>query len=81
MSSKKNLLQLEGAKLNENKNFEFNVDNINIEKDNTQKSKIFWIDKYSPTKTSDINSNKDEILYNSPFITFDHIGVSYLATS
>jgi hypothetical protein len=72
MSSKTNLLQLEGAKLNENKSFEFNVDNINIKKDNTQKSKIFWIDKYSPTKTSDINSNKDEILYIKKWLTNFH---------
>jgi shikimate kinase len=63
MSNKKNLVQMEGAKLNENRSFKFSVENIEIKKEKKHEKKIFWIDKYCPSKTSEITSNKDEISY------------------
>jgi hypothetical protein len=59
--SKPDLVELNGAKLNEKKEFNFEVNNMNIHKVKN-KNKIFWIDKYAPSKTSEINSNKSIIL-------------------
>ena len=59
--SKANLLKFNGAKLNENRDFNFSIDNIEINK-RKKKNKIFWIDKYAPTNTNEILSNKDSII-------------------
>ena len=54
--TKSNLIELEGAKLNENKSFNFEIDNIKINKEE-RNNNVFWIDKYAPTRTNDIDSN------------------------
>ena len=54
--TKSNLIELEGAKLNESKSFNFEIDNIKINKEERNKN-VFWIDKYAPTRTNDIDSN------------------------
>ena len=59
--SKPNLIEINGAKLNQKKEFNFCIDNIKSE-NKEKKNNIFWIDKYTPLKTSDIDSNRSIII-------------------
>ena len=61
--SKSTILQLPGAKLNTKRKFEFNIEKKDkiISKNKKESSKLFWIDKYSPTSTNKIECNKDII--------------------
>ena len=62
MSSKDNIVHLPGAKLNESKVFKFNVDKVEKNEKKKERNKIFWIDKYAPTNTNLISSNRAQIL-------------------